>query len=324
MIVDPRGVGARADVLQPDLLGRAVEHRRQSRLQKIDHGLEGLLQIVVLVGRKGRRAAIVGAHHGRQLAGHGRQHLIQPFGMHHGQGAQVLQHRRPAVERLQKQEAGEGFRPAVRGLDGAHRQLIDPLIGPADQVRQPTVQPPGGAHVQRRRDVAVVHHHLAVVHFAYAGQAHAYPPVGLFAGSAIAQVQPRHLDRFGHPLAGEGVENVLLLDQQAHGRTSVFLGQEFRGPAEPSGQGHEHHRVAQVAGNVQRRRRRHVFGNGKDRAVRQHARAPLDRELAERQQVFVDGQAGQAPGIGPQARRAGAQLGFSEPVLLLEVLWAEE
>jgi hypothetical protein len=174
------------------------------------------------------------------------------------QAGQVLQLRGAAVQRLQQQEAGDAVDPALGRLHRPQRQLLDPLVGAADDVGEEAVQSHRGADIERRRDVALVEHQLAVLHLADAGQAQADAAIGLVAGDAEAQVRPRRLDRLAGPLVGEGVVDLLLVHQEARRITALVAGLELDRPRLPRRQGQVDDGVAGVRRHVERRRRRIV------------------------------------------------------------------
>ncbi len=134
------------------------------------------------------------------------------------QRIEMLEHRAPAVERLQEEEARERLRSAVGRFDRAQRQLVGALLGPAENVGEAALEAHAGADVERGRNVAIIEHQLLVGEFAHAHEADADATIGLVTRHAEAQVGPANLDRLAHALAGKGVGAILFLDEEAHVR----------------------------------------------------------------------------------------------------------
>jgi hypothetical protein len=82
--------------------------------------------------------------------------------------------------------------------------------------------------------------------------------------------------------------------------------------------------VPGVLGHLERRRMVGVVGQAEGRAVLQNAVARGERELAERQQVVVDRQFPDAPGVRPQAADLAADQLFDVAVVLLKMLWLQK
>jgi len=123
-----------------------------------------------------------------------------------------------------------------------------------------------------------------------------------------------------HALAGEmhvGIHRVPAFDVER------FDGQHL-GAGLARGQGEIDDRVAGVGGHVERLWRCNVVWRGERLAIGEDTDAALNSELAERRQVLIELQLHQTPRIGPKRFRSRADQGVGVPILLLEMLRAEE
>ena len=103
-----------------------------------------------------------------------------------------------------------------------------------------------------------------------------------------------------------------------------FRGGHFGAAGLAHRQGEVDHAVARALGQVERRGRVGVAGDGEGRAVLHDAGRRGEGEPARGEQVAVEREFGDAPGMRAQRRRARLQQMLDVPVLLLEMLGAEE
>ena len=110
-------------------------------------------------------------------------------------GAQVPEERRPAVQRLEHEEAGQRL---GAGLDLGDRALGE-FVGAGRRAAADVLDDPGERRMrlqrQRRGDMRAVEHDELVAPFQDAREAEQDAPVGLFGGDAEAQIGLRRLDR---------------------------------------------------------------------------------------------------------------------------------
>ena len=157
------------------------------------------------------------------------------------------------------------------------------------------------------------------------GEAQQHPAIGLVAGDAEPQIGLGDFDRLARTLFGEGVGDLLLIDEKARGvRAAVVAGSIFHRSRLVRRDGELDRHVARIGRNVERWRWRQIAGNREGQPVGQDTDQPLHRELAQRGKILVDPQLDQAPGIGSRSARPRRYQRIDMTVLLLEMLLAEE
>ena len=120
--------------------------------------------------------------------------------------------------------------------------------------------------------------------------------------------QPQAPDaQTGHAFdTGIGVGRLVFAGAMAGGRLVLAVGGHLEAAGLPDRQRQIDEAVARVLRHVQRRRMIDILRHGEGRAVLQDAAAGRDRKLARRQQLAIDLEFGEAPGMRAQAADAAA------------------
>ena len=263
---------------------------------------------------------------GRELAGHLQAQGVEGLGMDVAGGGMVRQQRLAPVEEQQDQEVGEIADPFC--LAGAGDELgivLAAMVKQADELGQEAGQRRCRRADHAGRYVLVVEDDALVgLDLDDAGDPEA-DISGAFLGlqhepqSQAADAQARHaLD------AGVGVGRFIFDRAVAGGSLVLAVGGELEAPRLAHRQRQIDHAVARVLRQIEGRRVIDVFGNVERRAVLQNAAAGSHGEAAGGQQLAVDLQFGESPGMGPEAVDASAHQPLDIAVILLEVLGTEE